>query len=244
MHWVKRLSVEKSVGEPLDGQVVLGLNQVGWGAFSVRSKDFPDLAPGHSCRFYIGRSDKFTMLLLEGRISGIEPDRDGVTRFKVRQRCEVLEQVHALALTDCTALHVLQEIVEITGLTFATASPRDPAAQYLTTTIPTYASQGPLLNALNGLGPLFGVPDAVWYEQPDGKIFWGSWSETPMAKTPLPLQGNVIQEQDLQGRSIYIPLVGAIRPGMVMQSPDMTFRVDQLSLQGDRMRLEWREAQA
>jgi len=244
MDWVKRLSVGQKVGEPQEDHVVLGLNQVGWGTFEVRSADFSDLKVKDTCRFYVGRSDKFTVLLLQGQISLVEEIRPGTIRITVHQRCRALDQVHPLHLTECTALHVLQELVEATSLTFATADPKDPAAGYLTTSVPSFTSQGSLRSALESMGPVFGVPDAVWYEQPDGKVFWGSWGQTTMAKSPLPLQGNVIQERDPGGRSVLIPIVGAIRPGMVMQAPEGNYRVDGLQLQGDRMRLEWTESRA
>jgi hypothetical protein len=244
MDWVKRLSVGQKVGEPLEDHVVLGLNQVGWGTFDVRSDEFPGVKVKDTCRFYVGRTDKFTVLLLQGRISIVEEPRPGVTRFTVHQRCRALEKDCALSLPNCTALHVLQELVEATGLTFATADPKDSTAGYLTKTVAEFKSQGTLRGALDSMGAAFGVPDAFWYEQPDGKVFWGSWSQTAMAKTPLPLHGNVIQERDPKGQSVFIPIVGAIRPGMVMQAPEGRYRVEELQLQGDRMRLAWTEAQA
>lgn len=244
MDWVKRLSVGKKVGEPQEDHVLLGLNRVGWGTFDVRSGDFPGVQIGDICRFYVGRSDKFTMLLLQGRITAVEAPRPGIVRITVHQRCLALEQEHPLSLSDCTALHVLQELVEATGLTFATPDPKQPDSAYLSRKVPSFESRGSLRGALEGMGPVFGVPDAVWYEQPDGKVFWGSWSQTSMAKMPLPLQGNVIQERDPGGRSVFIPIVVAIRPGMVMQAPEGMYRVDAVQLQGDRMRLEWTEARA
>ena len=242
MEWVKRLSIGRAVSEPLEDKVVLGLNQVGWGEFEVTAGAFPDLRPNAACRLYVGRSDKFTVLLLQGLVSKIEEVRDGVQRITVRQRSQALEKHGDLDLTDCTAVDVLQEIIEISGLTFSTAAPSDPRNGYLTRKVPAFSHRGPLTEALARLGTVSGIPDAIWYEQPDGRVFWGSWSQTPVAQTPLPLQGNVIQEQDPSGRAVYIPVVGAIRPGMLMNAPTGTFRVDELQLLGDRMRLEWSAA--
>jgi hypothetical protein len=242
MDWVKRLSIGREVCEPLDDHVVLGLSQVGWGTFEIPSANFATMKLKDTCRFYVGRSDKFTVLLLQGAIAKIENVRAGVQRITVRQKSQALEREQVLRLANCTAMDVLQEIVESTGLTFATINTSDPAAKQLVTVVPEFSSAGPLLQALVQMGKVFGISDAVWYEQPDGRIFWGSWSQTPVAQTPLPLQGNVIQDRDPSGHVVYIPVVGAIRPGMVMQAPSGNFRVDGLQLLGDRMRLEWTAA--
>ena len=239
MDWVKRLSIGKSVAEPLEDQLELGLNHIGSGVFDVRAGEFPDLRQGQSCRLYVGRSDKFTVLLFQGLVTEVESPRAGVVRITVRQRSAALEQPHSIALSDCTALHVLQEIVDATGIPFATAKPDEPEHAYLTTPVPRYTSHGPMKDALNNLGGVFGVPDAVWYEQPDGRVFWGSWSRTAMAQTPLPLQGNAIRERDAAGHAVYIPMVASLRPGMLIQAPDMAFRIEKLQLKGDTMRLEW-----
>lgn len=239
MAFVKRLSIGTSVAEPLAHRVDLGLGCVGSATFDVRAEKFPDVQTRQTCRLYVGASDKVTFLLFQGLVSEVDSPRAGVARIVARQRCAALEGEQSISLPNCTAMHVLQELADATDLPFATALPGDPGNAYLTTAIPHYSSQGPMCDALNGLGATFGVTDAVWYEQPDGRIFWGSWGRTPMAQTPLPLQDNIILEQAAGGRAVRIPLVASLRPGMRIQTPDREFRIDKLHLEGDTMRLEW-----
>jgi hypothetical protein len=134
---------------------------------------------------------------------------------------------------------VLQEIVDATGIPIATAAPGEPGNAYLNVLIPRFASTGPLTGALNSLGAAFHVPDAVWYEQPDGRIFWGSWAATPMAQAPLPLHANVILEKDIAAHAVRIPLVPSLRPGMLVLSEDREFRIEKIQMTRDTMRLEW-----
>ena len=163
MDWVKRLSIGRGMGEPVEDQVVLGLNQVGWGVFDVQSSNFEELKLKAGCRFYVGRTDKFTVMLLQGTISKIEDVRPGIQRITVRQRSKALENDQSIRLSNCTALDVLEEIVELTGLTFATANPKGTGAEYLTTPVPEFSSSGALTKALDLLGKTYGVADAVWY---------------------------------------------------------------------------------
>ncbi|HEX7928238.1 MAG TPA: hypothetical protein VF678_11650 [bacterium] len=240
MTFFKRLSIGNQVVEPLADLVDLGLNTIGSASFEVRADRIVGLKPKDACRLYVGRTDKVTFLMFQGTVKQVDTQHAGTALITVRQRCVALEQELDVSLTNCTAHHVLQEVVDATGIPFATAAPGEPGSTHVSTKIPRFSSTGPLTGTLDRLGAAFGVPDAVWYEQPDRRVFWGSWVATPMAQAPLPLEGNVILERDANGHGVRIPLVPSLRPGMLVRTDDREFRIEKLQMTGDTMRLEWR----
>src|SRR5690349_6823575 len=135
MTFFKRLSIGNRVVEPLTDQVDLGLNTIGSASFQVRADLVAGLKPKEACRLYVGRTDKVTFLMFQGAVEQVETEGAGTVRIRVRQRCSLLEREVAVSLTDCTAQHVLQEVVDATGIPFATVAPGEPGSAYLRTKI-------------------------------------------------------------------------------------------------------------
>jgi hypothetical protein len=131
---------------------------------------------------------------------------------------------------------VIAKIESTTGLRFLLPA----GADYLDHRRVRFQHYGTCRGALEVAARKWEVDDAVWFQLPDGRMYWGHWALGPYTKAPLPISSDLISERNAERRTLVLPYIPALRPGMVVQS-DFRFRIDALVFSGDTTRVEWRE---
>lgn len=134
-----------------------------------------------------------------------------------------------LALRYVTLPEVLRAVSELTGLTFVTG--QDP---YTTVKAPAYYSAGTGYWALDGLGPVYQVPQFIWQQQGDGSVFVGSWAESFWSGRSLDLPAGWQKDHGVAGRA-KIPCIPRLRPGVLLNGSYLT----KVGLKGNFMELTW-----
>lgn len=215
--------------------VRLRLNEVGEGIFEVLE------APRGGGRralaeYYVGVGDTEEYLVLTGAVTETREQAPGRIRLHVSELCTVLEMTHTFNLMHCTPREVIGKIEDVTGLRFLL-----PAGErYLDERRLQFTHYGKCRDALRRMATLWEVDGAVWFQLPDGRMYWGHWSLGPYTKAPLPIGSELILEHDRQRRTLVLPYIPALRPGMMVQS-SFRFRIDSLIYSGDTARLEYTE---
>lgn len=233
MRLTKRLLVNGRPVPLLSDYVRLALSDVGAGVFEV-----PELPRGQErslVEFYVGVAESGEYLVLTGAISGTRPLAPGRLRVDVTELSTVLNMTVFLNLMHPTPRDVVAKIESATGLRFLLPA----GADYLDERRVRFRHYGPARDALLATAATWEIDDAVWFQLPDGRMYWGHWALGPYTKAPLPISSDLIGERDDQRHTLVLPYIPALRPGMVVQS-DFRFRIDALVLSGDTARIEWR----
>ncbi|HHT0239282.1 TPA: P2 family phage major capsid protein [Raoultella ornithinolytica] len=107
-------------------------------------------------------------------------------------------------------------------------------ADYTDTPIPHFTHSGSGYQLLANLGRAFSISDYTWFQLPDGTIYAGSYAHSRFADAPVEIPIEFIQSA-AAGNSITLPVIPAIRPGVVVNGQ----RITQVRIQDDEMTLTW-----
>ena len=234
MRLTKRLLIN---GRPIalaSDYVRLELSEVGTGIFEVL-EDRPRLERA-LVELYVGVGEAQEYLVLTGAVKETRRLAPGRVRIDASELCMVLDLRLILNLMGCTPRHVIAKIEETTGLRFLLPA----GAAYLDERRVRFRSYGSCRQALAALAKTWELDDAVWFQLPDGRMYWGHWAAGPYTKAPLPIGSELITERSNERRRLVLPYIPALRPGMVVQS-DFRFRIEKLVFSGETARVDWRE---
>lgn len=161
-----------------------------------------------------------------------QPSGDGKHQVICRALSSVLDLPALFSLRHLTAKDMLQEISDRTGLEFA--YPED--ADYMNERIPNFYNMDTARGAIECFD-VWGITRGIWTQLPDGKIFWGSWDDSPHAKKePMEIDAKLITDRRPDDRSFVIPVIPALQIGTLIQN-DLI--VEHLEIAGNNMRLRW-----
>jgi hypothetical protein len=214
--------------------VRLRLSEVGVGIFEVLEEP-PRLARA-LVELYASAAGAEEYLVLTGAVSETRKLAPGRLRIDVVELSTVLNTTLVLNMMHCTARQVIARIERATGLRFLLPA----GADYLDEPRQQFRHYGNCRSVLEAAAAKWDVDDAVWFQLPDGRMYWGHWSLGPYNKAPLPITSDLILQRDAAKHTLVLPYIPALRPGMVIQS-DFRFRIDGLVYSGDTVRVDWRE---
>lgn len=210
----------------------LRLNDVGTGIFEVLER--PPRLQRAVVEFYVAVGETQEYLVLTGVGTDSRELAPGRFRIDVSELCTVLETTVVLNLFQCTARDVVSRIEHETGLRFLLPA----GASYLDHRLVVFKHYGRARDALEAAAGRWEVDDAVWYQLPDGRMYWGHWALGPYTKAPLPISSDLVSRRDNERHTLVLPYIPALRPGMMVQS-DFRFRIDGIVYSGDTARVEW-----
>ena len=228
----KRLLVDGKQVPLVSDYVRLRLNEVGDGIFEVQ--DLPG-RKGNLVGLYVSVGDSQEYLMMTGALVETRLLAKGRLRIAARELSTVLEMPIMINLPQCTAREVVAEIEEVTGLRFLLPA----GADYLDERRVGFKHFGQCLGALNSLAKRWDLVEAVWFQLPDGRMYWGHWASSPYTKAPLPIEAGMISQMDEKNKTLVLPYIPALRPGMVVKS-EFRFRIDGLTFAGDTVKVDWK----
>ena len=212
--------------------VRLHLDEVGTGIFEVLEQ--PQRLSRALVEFYAAVGDTDEYLVLTGAVKDTRPLAPGRLRIDVSELSMLLDSTVVINLMHCTPRQVVGKVEQATGLRFLLPA----GASYLDETRLSFKSYGSCRDALALAAKRWEVEDAVWFQLPDGRMYWGHWALGPYTKAPLPISSDLISQRDNEKRTLVMPYIPALRPGMVVQS-DFRFRIDGIVFSGETARVKW-----
>jgi hypothetical protein len=225
----KRLTIGTEIVPISDYRVVLELSAAGRGAFEVAG----DVKRGQIVAFDIGHNNKLQRYF-SGYITKVTPSSKDASRIVVRELASILAERWPINIRHATFRQVIKQLAQDTGLSFVIPD----NANYLDVKVPNFTSQGTGFQLLTSLKSVFGINDCVWYQQPDGQIFVGSYQDCRWATKPLTISQGLSQKQ--YGNSWQLMAMPAMRPGAIVNG----HKVKQVELADDTMTLTWAATKA
>ncbi len=147
-----------------------------------------------------------------------------------REKSAALTARVPIALRNCTLADVLAAIKQKTQLAFVV-----PNAAYVDTPVPAFINTGPGTSALHLIGDVFAIPDYLWQQRRDGKIYVGSWRDSHWAQTPVELPHDLSDEVRAAGSATLLPIPG-LRPGFLLNGK----RLQEVNLKNSKMGVVWK----
>ncbi|WP_257982750.1 hypothetical protein [Shewanella sp. GutDb-MelDb] len=224
-----RLTVGTEVLPLADYHLVLELSSAGRGVFEVRG----EVKLGQVVAFDIGYSNKLQRYF-SGYITKATPSNMGMHRIVVRELSSLLAEHCPINIRHATFRQVITQLAKDTGLSFVLPD----NAVYLDVKVPNFTSQGTGYQLLASLSGVFGINDCIWYQQPDGQIFVGSYQDSRWPSKPLDIDQGFSKNQF--GNSWQLMAMPAMRPGAMVNG----HRIKQVELEGDSMTLTWTATRA
>lgn len=232
----KRLEVAGEAMPLVGEEVTLALGAVGRGVFRVRSKE--SVTRSGAVRFLAGyRGRGVVYPLLTGLVAEDAPTRPGERWVAVREPAALLEMAAGFALRHPTPREVLGAIEARAGVRFLVPG----GASYLGERLPHFAAEGTCREALDALGPAWGLAHPVWTGLPDGRIWWGEWADGPWASAPLELDPRLVVVRDPDAHTLTLAYLPRLRPGVVLEVDGLRFLVQRAVFREDRVNVQWGE---
>ena len=190
-------------------------------------------AKGKLAECFVSVAGQQEYLVLLGPVTQVK--RVGVAfEVSVRELATVLNALTAIYSRQCSAREVISKIEQKTGLRFIVPV----KAPYLDEIKPVFQFSGSCLDALAKIVHVWELPDVYWYQLPNGTIFFGPWRQGPFTGAEVPVDERLVLEKDLDKRTLRLPMIPALRPGMVVNC-GFRFRIDELDIDGDTVLIQW-----
>ncbi|EIX9046465.1 hypothetical protein MLE11_002466 [Klebsiella oxytoca] len=165
-----------------------------------------------------------------GFVERSSPAENGARRLFVRELAGIFDGHWPVSLQHPTLRDVVTGIAQRTDMVFSLPDNAD----YTDTPIPHFTHSGSGYQLLANLGRAFSILDYTWFQLPDGTIYAGSYAHSRFADAPVEIPTEFIQSA-AAGNSITLPVIPAIRPGVVVNGQ----RITQVRIQDDEMTLTW-----
>lgn len=158
---------------------------------------------------------------------------DKQQRLLVRELDAVLNQRLPQALRHHTLKEVLAAISGQTDLQFVVP----PDADYANQPIPFYYHAGGGYYALDCLGAAFDIPQFIWQQQGDGRIYVGSWQHSDWPGRQLDIPARLLTNHT--SYSGQLPMVPRLRPGAPATINGQQQVITGVTLTENMMTIDW-----
>lgn len=194
-------------GEPVQmntDDIRLNLFTPGRAAFTVSS----DVPVQGVAQFSFGYSPDRLQLLFSGYVENSFAIDKKQQQLFCREFSASLNRILPINLRNCALPDVLASINATTALNFV-----HPAQDYATRKVPAFYSIGNGYHCMDALARTYRIPEMIWQQQGDGKVFVGAWADSYWAGKEIALP---VEWQAVSGiaNSAKVPVVPSIRPGV------------------------------
>lgn len=137
-------------------------------------------------------------------------------RIFCRELSAVLWATIPVSIRNASLNDILGVYSRKTGLSFCV-----PDKEYGTTLCPAFQTIGNGIHGLDSLGAIFAIPDYIWQQQGDGKVYVGGWADSRWAKKPFSVSEAFFQDVQLDGTKTMQAIPG-LRPGVQLNGQYIT----------------------
>jgi len=222
----KRFLVEGTPHRLVSEVVRLYLNQPGEGTFEVMAD--PQWHGKPLVELYVSFGTPQEYLVMTGFAQSVTPLQPGLCRIECLELSAVMQLPLIINKYHSTPREIIGLIEAKTSLRFMLPT----GATYLDEKRVHFQSHGTCRDALDAIATKWELPNVVWYQLPDGRMYWGHWSRGPFTANPLPIDPKLVQAHDEKKRALVLPYIPALRPGMLVES-DFLYRIDSLEFKED-----------
>ncbi|HAS6319028.1 TPA: hypothetical protein I7235_01500 [Vibrio vulnificus] len=180
-------------------------------------------------RFDIGY-EQDTAPYFEGFVNRVEPSERGSYKLTVKENCGVLSNRLPISIEHPTMKDIFAVIEEKTGLDFEL-----PDSGYADKVIPNFVHQGDGYQCLDRIGKAFKVPDCVWFQRTDQRVYFGAYEDSLFFKKPMEIDHDFTDRQN--ANSVTLVPFPMLRPGRVAFGK----RIIRVDLIGDEMTAFWKD---
>ncbi|MET2897062.1 hypothetical protein ABXV22_01905 [Vibrio rotiferianus] len=227
MKLTKRIFINNEEYELASHKVSLKLSLGSKAIFNINTDKPPkrfDLV-----RFDIGY-DQDTAPYFEGFVNRVEPSERGSYKLTVKENCGVLSNRLPISIEHPTMKDIFAVIEEKTGLDFEL-----PDSGYADKVIPNFVHQGDGYQCLDRIGKAFKVPDCVWFQRTDQRVYFGAYEDSLFFKKPMEIDHDFTDRQN--ANSVTLVPFPMLRPGRVAFGK----RIIRVDLIGDEMTAFWKD---
>ncbi|MCS6158392.1 hypothetical protein [Shewanella baltica] len=198
-------------------------------------------SPG-TCQLTVDKSaERFTPVAFEmgwgemiervfyGYIERIMPAANGLYTVFCRELSSALANNLSVTLRHPTLRNVCEEIKAQVGLEFVL-----PDKPYADTAIPCFYGDTSGYAMLDNLGRTYKVPDFIWQQQGNGKIYLGSYQDSFWAGKDIAIPQSLMTDQQA-GKTATIPAVPKLRPNVTANGA----RIAKVEFKGTNMTISW-----
>lgn len=198
-------------------------------------------SPG-TCQLTVDKSaERFTPVAFEmgwgemiervfyGYIERIMPAANGLYTVFCRELSSALANNLSVTLRHPTLRNVCDEIKAQVGLEFVL-----PEKAYADTAIPCFYGDTSGYAMLDNLGRTYKVPDFIWQQQGNGKIYLGSYQDSFWAGKDITIPQSLMTDQQA-GKTATIPAVPKLRPNVTANGA----RIAKVEFKGTNMTISW-----
>jgi hypothetical protein len=164
-----------------------------------------------------------------GYIERVMPAANGLYNLYCRELTSGLANNLSVMLRHPTLRQVCDEITAQTGLEFVI-----PAKAYADTAIPCFYCDSSGYAMLDNIGRTYKVPDFIWQQQGNGKIYLGSYADSFWNGKSIDIPQSLMTEQQ-SGKTATIPAVPKIRPNVTANGQ----RITKVEFKGTNMTINW-----
>lgn len=190
-------------------------------------------AKGRLAECFISVAGQQDYLVLMGPVVQVRA-AGGVFELAVRELCTVLDIPTSIYSRRCSAREIVATVEKKSGLHFLVPT----RAPFLDEIKPVFQFVGSCRAALEKVIQAWDLPDVVWYQLPDGIMFFGPWPIGPFTKSEVPVDERLVLEKNLDARTLRLPMIPALRPGMIVNC-GFRFRIDELQFEHDTVSIHW-----
>ncbi|YCO01562.1 hypothetical protein ACB087_01310 [Vibrio sp. VNB-15] len=224
----KRLIINGHVRKLVEEQVVLELSAGGRATFVVEG----EVQPRDLVELHLGYQDELVRYF-DGYVTKVQPAQTGFTRLIARERAGLLAARWPMSIQHPTVSEIIEQLSVDTGLRFAL-----PEQEYVVKRIANFTSQGTGYQLLSNIGRAFEIDDFVWYQQSDGHIYLGRFSDSRWPERAVELDASLSHEQ-LGGESMTLAMMPSVRPGALVSGK----RITQVHFANTDMTLYWQQGE-
>lgn len=198
-------------------------------------------SPG-TCQLTVDKSaERFTPVAFEmgwgemiervfyGYIERIMPAANGLYTVFCRELSSALANNLSVTLRHPTLRNVCDEIKAQVGLEFVL-----PDKPYADTAIACFYGDTSGYAMLDNLGRTYKVPDFIWQQQGNGKIYLGSYQDSFWAGKDIAIPQSLMTDQQA-GKTATIPAVPKLRPNVTANGA----RIAKVEFKGTNMTISW-----
>ncbi|MFM5236502.1 hypothetical protein ACEUAP_03680 [Aeromonas veronii] len=222
MKLTTRLTINGQPAHLVEHDIMLDLNAGGRAALTAQA----EVQKGQPITIDVGYNNELRRWFT-GYVFDVQPAASGSVQLLCRELAGVLAGRLPVSMQHATMRNLLAWLTTETGLTFMLPE----AAGYADRPIPNFTSAGTGYQLLENAGRAFEIPDFVWYQQPNGAIFVGSYADCRWYGREVEIDPSWTARQS--GNLITLSPVPAMRPGATVNGK----RVTRVRLKGDEMTL-------
>ena len=222
--FIARAHINNEIVDMKDHWVVLQASTPGHCQITVNQK-IDKLAP---VTVDLGWGDMIDRVF-NGYVERVLPAVNGWFTLFCREWYASLAYNLTVMLRHPTMRQVLDEITAQTGVEFVI-----PDKAYADTAIQCFYSDSSGYAMLNNIGRAFRIADFVWYQQGNGKVFVGSYTDSFWFDKPVTIAKELMTDHQA-GKTAKMPAAPMIRPNVTANNE----RITAVEFQGTNMQISW-----